>query len=335
MTRRALVACVCVLLFAAEPVVSQQAADALEILPVQGFDRTMVYMIVGAGANITAQVGDDGVVLVDTGTTENADKVVAAVRKITDKPIRYIINTHAHPDHVGGNMATVKTVGGQRTAQGGGGGGVENPSGVQLFAHQRAADRMLDDPTYVDDAIPKFTFLTADKQLYLNGEAIELWYHPNAHTDGDILVYFRRSDVIAAGDLLHTDTYPVFDPEWDGRLQGMLNGLNQIIDIAVPRFNQMDGTRIIPGHGRLCTESDIAELRDMATIVRDRINYMISKNMALEQVKAAQPTIDYDPVYATHAFAAETFVEAVYGDLKKPWHGPAAKSGLNFTDGGR
>jgi cyclase len=323
------------MLIAAAPVASQQRADALEILPVQGFDRTMVYMIVGAGANITAQVGDEGVVLVDTGSAASADEVLAAVRKITDKPIRYIINTHAHPDHVGGNNTIVKAIGGQRTAQGGGGGGVENPTGVQLFSHQKAADRMLDDPTYIDDAIPKFTFLTADKQLYFNGEAIDLWYHPNAHTDGDILVYFRRSDVIAAGDLLHTDTYPVFDAEWDGRLQGMLNGLNQIIDIAVPRFNQMDGTRIIPGHGRLCTESDVAELRDMATIVRDRITYMIAKNMTLEQVKAARPTIDYDPVYATPALTTETFVEAVYTDLKEPWRGPAAKSGLNFSDGGR
>jgi glyoxylase-like metal-dependent hydrolase (beta-lactamase superfamily II) len=196
---------------------------------------------------------------------------------------------------------------------------------------------MLDDPAYPDDTIPKYTFLTADKQLYVNGEAIELWWHPNAHTDGDILVFFRRSDVIVAGDLLHTDTFPVFDAEAGGGLQGMLNGLNHIIDIAVPRFNQMDGTRIIPGHGRLCTESDIAELRDMATIIRDRIQYMVQKNMTLEQVKAVRPTVDYNPVYGetTGFWTMEKFIETVYADLKKPRQGPAPKSGLNFSDGGR
>ena len=323
-------------LVAAAPASTQQPAGGdLAVLPVQGFASTMIYMIVGAGANVTAQIGPDGVVLVDTGNAASGDKVLAAVRKLTDKPIRYIINTHAHPDHVGGNNAIVKAIGGQRTSQGGGGGGVENPTGVQIFSHQKAADRMLDDPVYIDDAIPKFTFLTADKQLYFNDEAIDLWYHPNAHSDGDVLLYFRRSDVIVAGDLLHTDTYPIFDSAWDGGLQGMLDGLNHVVDIAVPRFNQMDGTRIIPGHGRLCTESDIAELRDMATIVRDRIDHMISKKMTLDQVKAARPTIDYDPVYATEALPGDKFVEVVYADRMKPRKGPAPKTGLNFIDGGR
>src|SRR5688572_26922512 len=172
------------------PAGAQQGAGELAVLPVQGFGQTMIYMIVGAGANITAQVGNDGVVLVDTGTPQNSDKVLAALQTITDKPVRYIINTHAHADHAGGNVGIVKTIGGQRTSQGGGGGGVENPTGVQIYSHQKAADRLLDDPVYIDDAIPKFTFLTADKQLYLNDEAIELWYHPGAHTDGDILIYF-------------------------------------------------------------------------------------------------------------------------------------------------
>lgn len=328
--------CLCVWALAA-PAAAQQAASDLKVLPVQGFGTTMVYMIVGAGANIAAQIGDDGVVLVDTGVAEASDKVFATVRQLTDKPIRYIINTHAHPDHVGGNIGIVKVIGGQRTAQGGGGGGVENPTGVQLYAHQKTSDRMLDNPVYPDEVIPKFTFLTADKQLYFNGEAIELWWHPNAHTDGDILVYFRRSDVVVAGDLLSTDTFPVFDVEADGGLQGVLDGLNHIIDIAVPRFNQMDGTRIIPGHGRLCTESDIAEIRDMGTIIRDRIQYMTQKNMTLEQVKAARPTIDYNPVYGTTTgfWTTDKFIETVYADLKKPRKGPAPKSGLNFSDGGR
>ena len=312
-------------------------------LPVQGFDTTRMYMLVGAGGNIAVQIGEEGVLLVDTGTAAASDAVMAAIRTLTDKPIRYIINTHAHPDHVGGNEAIVKASGGQRTDVGGGNGGPMNPDGVSLVAHQNTVDQMLSPPRgqmpYPEFAVARSSFFTADKQLHFNGEAVEMWWHPSAHTNGDILVYFPRSDVVVAGDLLQTETYPIFDVGAGGRLQGMLNGLNHIIDLAVPQFNQVGGTRIVPGHGRLCTESDVVELRDMATIVRDRIQYMIRKNMALEQTKAARPTADYDPVYATTTgmWTTDRFIETVYADLKKPWNGPepAAKPGLNFIDGGR
>ena len=319
-----------------------QALD-IRALPVQGFDTTRIYMLVGAGGNIAVQIGEQGVLLVDTGTAAASAAVMAAIRTLTDKPIRYIINTHAHPDHVGGNESIVKASGGQRTDVGGGNGGPVNPDGVIVVAHQNTVDQMLSPPRgqtpYPDAAVAQSSFFTADKQLHFNGEAVEMWWHPSAHTNGDILVYFPRSDVVVAGDLLQTETYPIFDVGAGGRLQGLLNGLNQIIDIAVPQFNQVGGTRIVPGHGRLCTESDVVELRDMATIVRDRMQYMIRKDMTLEQVKAAGPTADYDPVYGTTTGMWPTgrFIEAVYADLKTPWNGsePAAKSGLNFIDGGR
>jgi len=320
---------------------AQNQAVDIQVVPVQGFNTTQVYMLVGAGANITAQIGDDGVLLVDTGTAQTSDKGLAAIRRITDKPIRYIINTHAHPDHVGGNDAILKAIGGQRTSQGGGGGGIENPNGPLVVAHQNTANLMTEppnnQPAYPDGAIPKDTFITDNKQIYFNGEGIELWWHGQAHTDGDLLVYFRRSDVIAAGDFLFTDTYPVIDVQAEGGLQGLLNGLNRIVTIAIPRFNQIDGTRIIPGHGYLSNQSDIAELRDMATIVRDRIQYMIQKNMTLAQVKAARPTIDFDPVYGTTTgvWTTDKFIETVYADLKKPRQGPLPKSGLNFGEGGQ
>lgn len=321
-----------------------QAFD-VKILPVQGFDTTMVYMLVGAGGNIVAQVGDEGVVLVDTGVAAASDAVLRALRTITDKPVRYVINTHAHEDHVGGNEAIVRVAGGQRTDAGGGGGAAlqQNQNGVMVFAHQNTVDTMLFPPPgrtpYPEPAVARSSFITADKQLHLNGEAIELWWHPSAHSSGDILVYFPRSDVVVAGDLLQPASFPVFDPDAGGRLQGVLNGLNQIIDLAVPRFNQIGGTRIVPGHGWLCTESDVVEVRDMGTIVRDRVQYLIQKGLTLEQTRAARPLADYEPVYGstTGQWTASRFLDAVYADLRKPWDGPgtAAKSGLNFIDGGQ
>ena len=273
----------------------------LEVLPVQGFDRTRVYMIVGAGANVIVQVGDDGVLMVDTGNAESSDKVVAAIRQITDKPVRWIINSHAHPDNIGGNEGVLKLVGGQRTSQGGGGGGVENPNGALVVAHLDAANMMMDaKPEIPDEAIPKDTFFTDNKQIYFNGEGIEVWEMPKAHSAGDLIVFFRRSDVIAVGDIVSTNTYPAFDVEAGGTLQGVLDAMNRIVPMMIPRFNQMDGTRVLPGHGRIADQSDVAELRDMATIVRDRIQYMIDKGMSLEQVKAAKPTLDYDPLYARY-----------------------------------
>jgi cyclase len=321
----------------------QNQAFDIRVLPVQGFDTTRVYMLVGAGGNVAVQIGAEGVLIVDTGVAPASDAVLAVIRGLTDKPIRYVINTHAHADHVGGNEAIIKASGGQRTDVGGGGGGAVNPDGVNVVAHQNTVDRMLTpaqgQKPYPEFAVAGSSFYTVDKQLHFNGEAVEMWWHPNAHTNGDILVYLPRSDVVIAGDLLQTATYPMFDAGAGGRLQGMLNGLNQIIDLAVPQFNQVGGTRIIPGHGRLCTESDVVELRDMATIVRDRIQHMIQKNMTLAEVKAARPTADFDPVYgtATGAWTTDHFIEAVYGDLKKPWNGPGPvpKSGLNFVDGGR
>ena len=317
----------------------------VKVLPVQGFDTTMVYMLVGAGGNIVAQVGDEGVVLVDTGVAAASDAVLRALRTLTDKPIRYVINTHAHQDHVGGNEAIVGVAGGQRTDAGGGGGAAlqQNQNGVMVFAHQNTVDTMLfpapGRTPYPEPAVARSSFITADKQLHFNGEAIELWWHPSAHTNGDILVYFPRSDVVVAGDLLQPASFPVFDADAGGRLQGVLNGLNQIIDLAVPRFNQIGGTRIVPGHGWLCTESDVVEVRDMATIVRDRVQHLIQKGLTLEQTRAARPLADYEPVYGstTGPWTASRFLEAVYADLKKPWDGPgpAAKSGLNFSDGGK
>ena len=314
-----------------------QASNTLPTLFVQGFENTKVYLIAGAGGNIVAQVGDDGVLLVDTGNAESAEKVVATVRQLSDRPVRWVINTHPHPDNVGGNARVIGLLGGQRTSQGGGGGGVENPNGPLVVAHNDTVTALLDiTPELPDDAIPKDTIITDNKQLFFNGEGIEIWEFPNSHSTGDLIVYFRKSDVIAVGDLVQTDTYPVIDVKAGGTLRGVLDAMDYIVKKMIPRFNQMDGTRVIPSHGRQSDQSDVAELRDMATIVRDRIQFMIDKGMSLEQVKAARPALDYDRLYGTRPGpgSTDTFIETVYAELKN-WKGPKAPSGLNFVDGGK
>ena len=152
---------------------------------------------------------------------------------------------------------------------------------------------------------------------YLNGEAILAYHEPRAHTDGDSIVFFRHSEVIAAGNIFSTVGYPVIDLEKGGSVQGILDALNRILDITAPEFNNQGGTLVIPGHGRICNESDVAEYRDMTTIIRDRVQVMIDKGLTLAQVKAAGPSKDYDGIYSTPSWTGEMFVEAIYKDLTR------------------
>jgi cyclase len=142
-----------------------------------------------------------------------------------------------------------------------------------------------------------------------------LQYAPG-HTDGDIIVWFRRSDVIAAGELFSTESFPIFDRARRGSIQGVLDGLNHLIDLAVSEFNQQGGTRIVPSHGRIGNQSDVVEYRDMATIVRDRVRAAMAAGKTVDQIKASRVTLEYDGLYATPLYTGEMFVEAVYNDLK-------------------
>jgi cyclase len=172
-------------------------------------------------------------------------------------------------------------------------------------------------PAYPSEAWPTETFVVDKDEVFFNGEAIEMFHAPAAHTDGDSLVFFRRSDVIATGDLFDTDHYPVIDVSRGGSLQGVIDGLNKIIDLAIPAYSEEGGTMVVPGHGRICDEIDVVEYRDMLTIIRDRIRAMIGKGMTLEQINAARPTLDYDPLYgaASGAWTTDMFVEAAYRGL--------------------
>jgi cyclase len=300
------------------PEQQRSAADRSEdgdvhVLPVQG----NVYMLVGAGGgNITVQAGDDGVLMVDTSVEQLADQVVKAIRTISTRPIRYIVNTHVHGDHVGGN-ATIARQGAMIT-----GGNMGQPyTGAAIIAHENVLNRM-SAPTgqqalFPQAAWPTDTYFTKRKELFFNNEAIQILHQPSAHTDGDSIVFFRRSDVVSTGDLFITTTYPMIDRERGGNIQGVIDALNNVLDIAVPKDKQEGGTYIVPGHGRLCDEADVLEYRDMVTIIRDRIQDLVNKGRTLEQVKAARPTLDYDGRYGatTGPWTTDQFIEAVYRSL--------------------
>jgi len=285
--------------------------------------RDNIYMIVGAGGNITVQTGKDGVLVVDSGLANMSDKVLAAIRSISKAPIRYLVNTHYHPDHVGGNEA-IRTAG--STISGGNVAfdlGANASEGAQVIAHENVLNRV-SAPTGKQPAIPTGgwptnTFIDEEKKLFFNGEGIEIIHMPNAHTDGDSIVFFRKSDVIATGDLFTTVMYPVIDTAAGGNIQGIVDALNRIADLIIPVYGQEGGTLVVPGHGRLCDLGDVINYREMTIIIRDRVQDMVKKGMTLEQVKAAKPTFDYDPLYGTSTgfWTTDMFVEAVYKSLKK------------------
>jgi glyoxylase-like metal-dependent hydrolase (beta-lactamase superfamily II) len=292
------------------------AASEVETLKVQG----NVYLITGAGGNIAVQIGDQGVLVVDTGLAAMSAEVVAAIRKLSDKPIQYVINTHVHADHTGGNDAIRKAgltyVGANVT-----GNLTDAGVGAQVFAQDNVLKRM-SAPTGVQASLPfgawpTETFLSGRKQLFFNGEPVEIIHQPAAHTDGDSLVLFRRSDVVVTGDIFVTTSFPFIDVERGGSIQGEINALNNVMEIAVPGLQDEGGTFIIPGHGHICDQPDLLEYRDMVTIIRDRVQAAIKKGMTLEQVKAAGLTKDYDGRYgAKSGFGSgETFVEAIYKGL--------------------
>jgi len=282
----------------------------IQILPAQG----NVYMLVGAGSNITVQTGNDGVLIVDAQYAPLSENILAAIRTLSKGPIRYLINTTYDADHTGGNEPIRKA--GSTIAGGNVAGDIKDAAeGAQIIAHDNVLMRMSNRPP---GSWPTSTFLGDLKKLFFNGEGIEIIHQPSAHTDGDSIVFFRRSDVISTGDIFTTTSYPVIDIAAGGNIQGVIDGLNRLVDMIIPVYGQEGGTLVIPGHGRLSDFGDVINCREMTIIIRDRVQDMIKKGMTLEQVKAARPTRDYDPLYGSvPVWTADMFVEAIYKSLKK------------------
>jgi cyclase len=264
------------------------------------------------------QTDPDGLLVIDTSVPAMADKVLAAIKTISPQPIRQIINTSAEEHHTAGNEALSSA--GRNIYAGVGGGALREPGrlqGAPIISTERAMHRMaglLDEPKREHVMWPDNTFAGPRKDWSWGGEPIDILYKPAAHSDGDLIVWFRKSDVIATGDILDTVKYPTIDLKRGGSIAGYLNALNDILDIMIPLQNNQGGTLAVPGHGRICNEGDVAEIRDTMTIITDRIREMVKKKMTLAQVKQAKPTLDYDGVFGD----PNAFIEAVYADLSRP-----------------
>ena len=265
-----------------------------------------VHMIVGAGANIAVQVGEDGVLVVDAGNAGTSDKVLAAIKKLAPgKEIRWVINTGMDANHTGGNEQISKA------------GRTVNGNIAAIVAHENTAARMVK-AGVADAARPFNTYFEPSRDFPFNGEPIVLYHDDASSDDTGTMVMFRRSDVIAAGDLFRTDGYPVIDLANGGSIDGTIAGLNRMLDLTVPsKMLEEGGTYVIPGHGRIGDEHDVAMYRDMLVIIRDRIKNMVEKKMTLEQVKAARPTLDYDGRYGSDAgpWTTAMFIDAIYREM--------------------
>jgi cyclase len=301
---------------------SQQSANDLDVVAV----RSDFYMIAGAGGNVAAQLGPAGVILVDTGSAQMSDAVLAAVKRLTDRPIRYVINTSADADHVGGNEKLSKA--GQTILGHQGSSGVSEDvytsgGAASVLAHENVFTRMSMPESLVPFAVrPTKTYTGRSYPMYLNGDGIQVIHMPAAHSDGDSIVFFRRADVIVSGDILDTTQFPVIDVANGGSIQGEIDALNRLLEMMIPPFPlrwRDERTYVVPGHGFVVDYGDVVEYRNVVTIVRDRIADMVTRGMTLEQVKAADPTKGFRARYGSDRgeWTTDKFVDAVFNGLNR------------------
>ncbi len=260
-----------------------------------------VHMLMGAGGNIGVSSGEDGVFLIDDQYAPLTKKILAAVKKISDKPIRFLLNTHWHFDHTGGN---------------------ENlgNAGITIVAHDNvrktmSVDQMLKAfnmkvPASAKAALPVITF-NDTATFHMNGETILVRHLAPAHTDGDSFVHFKTANVIHTGDIYFNGLYPFIDIDHGGSIDGMIKAAGAILDVAGPN------TKIIPGHGPLSDKAQLAAYRNMLIKVRDRLRVAVKNNRTLEQVIAAKPTKDLDAKWGKGFLKPAFFVKIVYSGMAR------------------
>lgn len=313
--------------------------------------RKNIWMLVGAGTNITASVGPDGVMLVNAGTAQSTPRVLTAIQELQSqlnafgmldvltpprggaetrsrfpvnthappKPIRYIIDLNSLPASVGGNE---KIAAAGVTYTGGNVAGTiaDSSNGAAVLAHENVLNRM-QARGMPFSALPTETFFTADYKIstFFNEEGVQIVHIPNATTDGDSFVYFRGADVIAAGDVFNMDTFPIIDVDSGGSINGVLAALNTILKLAIPEFRTEGGTMIVPAHGRLGDSADVGYYRDMLTIIRDQTKALIDQGQTLQQVLEKRPTFGYEGRFGTKTgpWTTDMFITAVYRSLKE------------------
>ncbi len=274
--------------------------------------RPNIYMLSGGGTNVTVQIGKHGVLLVDAPPPELAPQAFAEIAKLSADPIRYVVSTSDAREHIAGNEAIAAL--GQAPGGASRQSAAANPvllgsaQGMTILAHENVLNRLTQGTGAA--AVPRSVLPTSEyyqptKDFSFNGEPIIVYHMPSAHSDGDSVVLFRNSDVLSTGDVFTPDRYPNIDRARGGSVQGLIDALNALLAITVPEAFQEGGTKVIPGHGRLCEEIDVVEYRDMVVIVTDRIRDLIAKGLTLAQVQAARPTLDYDLEYPSSRGDAE------------------------------
>jgi len=309
----------------AAPLASAQQPTAADLEVVQV--RPNFYMIAGAGGNIAVQLGPIGAIVVDTGSEAMSPNVLAAVRRLTNGSIRYIVNTGADGDHTGGNerlSRSGRTILGSVGSAGVSEDAYTNGGAASVLAHENVLARMSaatpQGRSMAAALWPSKTYSGKSYSMTLNGDAIQVLHMPAAHADGDSVVFFHRADVIVTGDILDTTRFPVIETGKGGSIQGELDALNRIVDLTVPPFPlafQEDRTYVVPGHGFLCDFYDVVEYRSVLLMMRDRIADLMGKGMTQQQVKAADPAKGFRQRYGaeTGPWTTDMFVEAVYASL--------------------
>jgi glyoxylase-like metal-dependent hydrolase (beta-lactamase superfamily II) len=260
-----------------------------------------VYMLTGAGGNLGVSIGEDGIVLIDDQFAELTPRIQEALAKLSDKPVRFVINTHWHFDHVGGNENLGKT-------------------GSIIVAHDNVRRRMSvasfnqffnrETPASPKGALPVVTF-DSSVTFHFNGEELFVFHIANAHTDGDSLILFRNANVLHMGDTFFNGIYPFIDVGSGGSIDGMIAAADQVLPMLKP------DTKLIPGHGPLGTPADLKAFRDMLVVLRDNVAKLIREGKTLEQAIAATPTKELDPVWGKGFLKPEQVVQMVYLDLKR------------------